>query len=39
MFALIWLLQIRPLLAYVATLLCEILMSQNKRLTINYKAV
>jgi len=34
-----WLLKIQPLLAYVATLPCETLVSHNKRLTINYKAV
>ena len=34
-----WLLTISPLLAYVATLFCETLMSENKRLTIDYKVV
>jgi len=34
-----WLLTIPPHLAYVATLPCELLMSENKRLTINYKEV
>jgi len=34
-----WLLKIPPLLAYVATLPRETLVSKNKRLTINYKAV
>ena len=34
-----WLLTVLPLLAYVATLPCETLMSENKRLTINYKVV
>jgi len=34
-----WLLKIQPLLAYVATLPCETLVSHKKRLTINYKAV
>jgi len=38
-FAVSWLLKILPLLAYVATLPCETLMSENKRLTINYKVV
>ena len=33
-----WLLKNPPLLAYVATLPCETLMSENKRLTINYKS-
>jgi len=31
--------KIPPHLAYVATLFCETLMSENKRLTINYKVV
>ena len=34
-----WLLKITPHLAYVATLPCETLMSENKRLTINYNAL
>ena len=34
-----WSSKILPLLAYVATLPCKTLMSENKRLTINYKAV
>jgi len=34
-----WLLQIPPHLAYVATLPCETLMSENKRLTINCQVV
>ena len=38
-FAVNWLLQTALLLAYVATLPCETLMSENKRLTINYKVV
>ena len=38
-FALKWLLKIPPPLAYVATLLCKTLISENKRLTINYKVV
>jgi len=33
------LLKIPPCLAYVATLPCETLMSENKRLTINYRVV
>jgi len=32
-------LKLPPHLEYVATLLCEILMSANKPLTINYKVV
>ena len=36
-FSVKWLLTIPPLLAYIATLPCETLMSENKRLTINYK--
>ena len=38
-FAINWLLKIPPLIAYVATLLCETLMSENKRLTINYEVM
>jgi len=38
-FAVNVLLKIQPHLAYVATLPCETLMSENKRLTINYKVV
>jgi len=38
-FAVKWLLKIPRHLAYVATLLFETLMSENKRLTINYKIV
>jgi len=38
-FAVKWLLTIPPLLAYVATLCCETLASENNRLTINYKVV
>ena len=34
-----WVLKIPSHLAYVATLLCETLMSENKRLTINYKVM
>ena len=33
-FAVTWLLKILPLLAYVATVACETLVSENKRLTI-----
>jgi len=36
-FAISWLLKI--LLVYVATLPCEIIMSKNKRLTLNYNVV
>jgi len=36
-FAIKWLLKIPPHLAYVATLPHETVMSENKRLTINYK--
>jgi len=38
-FAVKALLKIPPYLAYVATLPCETLTSENKRLTTNYKAV
>jgi len=38
-FAVNWLLKIPPPRAYVATLPCETLMSENKRLTTNYKVV
>jgi len=38
-FAVKWLLKIPRHLAFVATLLFETLMSENKRLTINYKVV
>ena len=38
-FAVKCLLAIPQLLAYVATLPCETFMSENKRLTINYKVV
>ena len=38
-FAVKWLLKIPPNLAYVATLPCETLMSENKQLLINYKVV
>jgi len=38
-FAAKWLLKILPLFANVATLACETLMSENKRLRINYKVV
>jgi len=38
-FAVKWLLNIPPHRAYVATLPCETLMSENKRLTIKYKVV
>jgi len=34
-----WVITIPPQLAYVATLNCETLMSENKRLTINYDVV
>jgi len=34
-----WLLKVPPHLAYVATLPCETLMSENKLLTINYDLV
>jgi len=38
-FAVKWLLKVAPHLAYFATLLCEILNAENKRLTINYKVI
>ena len=38
-FAASWLLKILPFFAYVATLLCEILISINKRFTINCMVV
>jgi len=38
-FAVKWLLRIPPHLVIVATLPCEILMPENKRLTINFKVV
>jgi len=38
-FAVKWLLTTQSLVAYVATLSCETLMSENKRLTTNYKVV
>jgi len=38
-FAVKWLLKVPSNLAHVATLPCETLMSENERLTINYKVV
>jgi len=38
-FAIKYLLKIPPHLAYIAALHCETLLSENKLLTINYKAV
>ena len=38
-FAVNWLLQFPPLLAYVATLPCETFVSENKQLTTKYKVV
>jgi len=38
-FAIKYLLKIPPHLAYIAALPCETLLSENKLLTINYKAV
>jgi len=38
-FAVKWILKVPLLLAYVATLPCETLTSENKRLAINYKVV
>ena len=38
-FALRRFIKIPPFLAYVATLSCETLMPENKRITVNYKVV
>ena len=38
-FALKWLTKMPPHLPYAATLLCETLIPENKRFTINYKAM